>query len=81
MLEGAADALRGLPGADHHGDGQAQVLWHGAGSDHVDGLGHLSDRNGGEAQVAAAPTDVCCIFATQALFFSDKRHTLDEIES
>lgn len=58
VLEGAADALRGLSGADHHGDGQAQVLRHGAGSDHVDGLGHLSDRDRGEAQVSA-----CRIFA------------------
>lgn len=54
VLEGAADALRGVPGADHHGDGQAEVLWHGSRSDHVDGLGHLSNRDRREAQVSAA---------------------------
>lgn len=88
VLEGAADALRGLPGADHHGDGQAQVLRHGAGSDHVDGLGHLSDRDRGEAQVSAAvpvylqlvlDKDVCSISDTETLVFSGKLHRLDEI--
>lgn len=62
VLEGAADVLRGVPGANHHGDGQAQVLRHGAGSDHVDGLGHLSDRHRGEAQVSAAVSAICSWF-------------------
>lgn len=51
MLEGAADVLRGVSGADHHGDGQAEVLQHGPRSDHVDGIDHLSDRDRREAKV------------------------------
>lgn len=55
MLEGAADVLRGVSGADHHGDGQAEVLQHGPRSDHVDGFDHLSDRIRRETQVSALP--------------------------
>lgn len=69
VLEGAADALRGLPGADHHGDGQAQVFRHGARPDHVDGLSHLSDWDGGEAQVSAARR-MLLIFSIQTFVHS-----------
>lgn len=55
MLEGAADVLRGVSGADHHGDGQAEVLQHGPRSDHVDGIDHLSDRDRREAKVPKLP--------------------------
>lgn len=51
VLEGAAHVLRGVSSTDHHRDGQAEVLRHGPGSDHVDGVDHLPDRNGREAQV------------------------------
>lgn len=52
VLERASDVLRGVSSTDYHRDGQAEVLWHGPRSDHVDGLNHLSDRNRREAQVS-----------------------------
>lgn len=56
VLERAANVLRRVSGADHHRDGQAEVLRHGPRSDHVDGLDHLSDRDRREAQVSTIPS-------------------------
>ena len=69
VLERATDILRGMSRTDYYWDWQAEVLWHGPRSGHVDGLYHLPDRDRREAQVSILQSQedrICQIIINQA---------------